>query len=74
MDIEARLRDLESRYRSTLSSAVAAKARFLALEGEASSAPAAIMRARSAWENLEARKAGIAAQIHALEELAQTLV
>jgi hypothetical protein len=74
MHIETRLRDLESRYRSTLSASVAAKARYLALEGESSSTPAAIVRAKSAWENLEARKAGITAQIHALEELEQTLV
>ncbi|HEY0749416.1 MAG TPA: hypothetical protein VGD63_22130 [Steroidobacteraceae bacterium] len=73
MDIEARLRDLESRYRSTLSSTVAAKARYLALEGDCSATAAAIVRSKSAWENLEARKAGIAAQIHALEELVQTL-
>jgi hypothetical protein len=74
MDIDARLRNLELRYRSTLSASVAAKARYLALEGELSSTPAAIVRAKSAWENLEAYKAGITAQIHALQELEQTLV
>jgi hypothetical protein len=74
MDIEARLRNLELQYRSTLSASVAAKARYLALEGEHSSTPAAVVRAKNAWENLQARKAGIVAQIHALEELEQTLV
>ena len=74
MNIEARLRILELQYRSTLSAAVAAKARYLALAGESSSTPAATLRAKSAWENLAARKAGIVAQIHALEELEQTLV
>ncbi len=34
MDIEARLRKLESRYRIALSAAVAAKANYLALVGE----------------------------------------
>ena len=74
MDIEARLHSLELLYRSTLSAAVAAKARYLALEGLSSSTPAAVARAKSTWENLAARKAGIVAQIHALEELEQTLV
>ncbi|MDP9091048.1 MAG: hypothetical protein M3O26_20225 [Pseudomonadota bacterium] len=74
MDIEARLRILELQYRSTLSAAVAAKARYLALAGESSSTPAAILRAKGTWENLAARRAGIVAQIHALEELEQTLV
>lgn len=74
MDIEARLRNLELQYRSTLSAAVAAKARYLAVQGESSSTPAAIVRARRAWENLAAHKSGIVAQIHALEELEQTLV
>ena len=73
MDIETRLRELELHYRSTLSAAVAAKARYLALEGVPSSTAAAVSRAKSTWENLAARKAGIVAQIHALEELEQTL-
>lgn len=73
MDIEARLHNLELLYRSTLSAAVAAKARYLALEGLSSSTPAAVVRAKSTWENLAVRKAGIVAQIHALEELEQTL-
>jgi hypothetical protein len=44
MDIEARLRQLESRYRATLSAAIAAKANYLALVGEPSATPAAIAR------------------------------
>jgi hypothetical protein len=69
MDLAQRLRKLESRYRSVLSAAVAAKAHYLALEGEPSSTSAGITRAKSAWRDLEARKAGIAAQIDALKEL-----
>ena len=69
MDIEQRWRKLESRYRSVLSSTVAAKAHFLALQGEASSTLAGVARAETAWRDLEARKAGIAAQMHALQDL-----
>jgi hypothetical protein len=43
MDIEARLRSLESRYRKTLSSTIAAKAYYLALLDEPGSTPAARM-------------------------------
>jgi hypothetical protein len=39
MDIEARLRKLEARYRGALSAAVAAKANYLALAGEPSATP-----------------------------------
>jgi hypothetical protein len=56
MDIENRLRNLESLYRTTLSAAVAAKARYLALQGEWGCTEAAIERARAAWQTLESRK------------------
>ncbi|MGC2033203.1 MAG: hypothetical protein WA642_24525 [Steroidobacteraceae bacterium] len=56
MDIEARLRKLESRYRATLSAAIAAKANYLALSDEPSATPAAVERAEALWKKLEARK------------------
>jgi hypothetical protein len=69
MDIEARLRKLESRYRAALSAAVAAKANYLALAGEPSATPSAIDRAKSLWQQLESRKRTIAAQMGELESL-----
>jgi len=71
MDIEVRLRKLESRYRAALSAAAAAKANYLALAGEPSATPFAIERAKSHWQQLDARKRAIAAQMGDLEELEQ---
>ena len=67
MDIEARLRKLESRYRAALSAAVAAKAHYLALAGEPSATPAAIERAKSRWQQLESGKKAIAARMDEVE-------
>jgi hypothetical protein len=69
MDIEARLRKLESRYRTVLSAAVAAKAQYLALAGEPCTTPTAVERKRSFWHQLESRKRTIAAQMGELEAL-----
>ena len=69
MDIEARLRKLESRYRTALSAAVAAKAHYLALAGEPSATPAAVERASALWKQLESRKRTLAAQTGGLEAL-----
>jgi hypothetical protein len=69
MDIESRLRKLESRYRAALSAAVAAKAHYLALAGEPSATAAAVERANSHWQQLESRKRSIAAQMGELETL-----
>jgi len=52
MDIEARLRKLESRYRAASFSADAAKAHYLALAGEPSKAPAAVERAQLQWKTV----------------------
>jgi hypothetical protein len=73
MDIEARLRSLESRYRKMLSAAVAAKAHYLALLDEPGSTSAAIVSARSQWKSLEIRKREIAARMGEIEDLEQTL-
>jgi hypothetical protein len=69
MDIEARLRKLESQYRATLSAAVAAKAHYLALHGEAGTTPAAVQQARLQWEKLDALKRSIAARMGEIEDL-----
>ncbi len=68
MDMESRLRKLESRYRAALGATVAAKAHYLALAGEPSATPAAIERARAHWQQLEARKRGIAARMGEVED------
>jgi hypothetical protein len=74
MDIEVRLRKLEFRYRTMLSATVAAKANYLALVGEPSATPFAIERAKSQWQQLDARKRTIAAQMGELEELDQVVI
>jgi hypothetical protein len=71
MDIDAQLRKLESRYRSALSATVAAKAHYLALDGEAGATPTALEHAKSNWQRLDARKREIAARMGQLEELEQ---
>jgi hypothetical protein len=58
-------------FTHALSGAVAAKARYLALRGDLSSTPAAIARAKMAWQQLEARKTAIISRMVALEELDQ---
>lgn len=71
MDIEARLRQLEFRYRALLGTTVAAKANYLALAGEPSATAFAIDRAKFQWQRLHARKRTLAAQMGELEELEQ---
>lgn len=69
MDIENRLRKLESCYRSALSATVAAKANYLALAGEPCATPAAIERAQSLWRQVDAWKRTIALQMGERETL-----
>jgi hypothetical protein len=69
MDIEDRLKKLQTSFSYALSGAVAAKAHYLAVAGEPSSTPAAVARAKMAWHQLEARKTAIIARMVALEEL-----
>ena len=71
MDIEARLRKLEFRFRALLSATVAAKANYLALVGEPSATTFVIERAKAHWQQLDTRKRTIAAQMDELEELEQ---
>jgi hypothetical protein len=69
MDIEARLRKLESRYRSALNAVIAAKAHYLALVGAPTAERAEIDRAKTRWQQLDARKCSIGVQLGELEEL-----
>ncbi len=69
MDIEVRLRALESRYRQALTASIAAKAHYLALLDDPSSVPASIKRARLQWEAFTIRKREIAARMGEIEEL-----
>jgi hypothetical protein len=71
VDIEDRLKRLQSLFSYALSGAVAAKARYLAVRGDLSSTPAAVARAKMTWQQLEARKTAIIARMVALEELEQ---
>ena len=71
MDTEDRLKRLQSLFTYALRGAVAAKARYLALRGDRSSTPAAVARAKMAWQQLEARKTAIISRMVALEELDQ---
>jgi hypothetical protein len=72
MDVEDRLRLLESRYRAALSASVAAKAHYLSLVGEASAMPSAVVRAKATWQKFDARKCAIAARMDELEQLDQS--
>jgi hypothetical protein len=69
MDIESRLRKLESHYRAALSSSVAAKSQYLALAGEAGTTPSAVRRAHDQWQRLEARKKLIVERMDQVERL-----
>jgi hypothetical protein len=69
MDFEDRLKKLQSLFTYALSNAVTAKARYLAVSEEPSSTPAAIAMAKMHWQQLEARKTAIIAQMVALEEM-----
>ena len=71
MDIEDRLKRLQSLFSYALIGAVAAKARYLALRGDLSSTPAGVARAKMTWQQLEARKTAIIAHMVALEDLEQ---
>jgi hypothetical protein len=71
MDIESRLRTLESRYRAALSAAVTAKSHYLALAGEAGTTPIAVRRAHDQWQQLESRKKLIVERMDEVERLEQ---
>jgi len=66
-DTESCLRTLESRYRSALSRAVAAKARYLALTGSPSATPPTIERAQRRWQLLQLQRKAFARRMAAIE-------
>jgi hypothetical protein len=69
MDIEDRLRALESRYRKALNTAMTAKAHYQALLDEPNATPADVANARQQWEARESKKREIAARMGELEDL-----
>lgn len=74
MDIEGRLRQLESNYRDALSATVVAKANYLALAGDPGALPTAVRRAKVRWQQLDSRKQIIVAEMSELEELEADLI
>ena len=73
MNIEARLRQLESHYRAALSATVVAKANYLALAGDPNTPPVAVRRARVRWQQLDLSKQTLVAEMEQLEELEHDL-
>jgi hypothetical protein len=71
MNIEARIRQLESSYRAALSATVVAKAGYLALAGDPSAPAAAVRRAKVRWQQLDTRRRGIAFEMCEIEALDQ---
>ncbi len=74
MDIEDRLKKLQSLFSYALSGAVCAKAHYLSLKDDRSAAPVSVVRAEAAWRYLERQKTQIIARMVALEELEQDTV
>jgi hypothetical protein len=71
MDLEDRLKQLQLLFGHALSASVTAKMNYLALAADLSSTPAALARGKLNWQQLEAQKTAIIAQMVALEELDQ---
>ena len=74
MDIEDRLKELQSAFTHALSLSVSAKAHYLALMGEPGSTTAEIARAKITWQQFEARKTAMIARMVALEELEEDAI
>lgn len=73
MNIEVRLRRLESNYRAALRATVVAKADYLALAGDPSALTPAVGRAKVRWQQLDARKRGIASQMGDIQDIERGL-
>ena len=69
MDFEDRLKKLQSLFTYALSNSVTAKARYMAIVDEPSATSAAVAMAKMTWQQLEARKTAIIAEMVRLEEL-----
>jgi hypothetical protein len=63
MEMDARLRALESRHRKLARAAVIAKAHYLALLDEGGASPAVVQRARQSWQQRNAQERAIAARM-----------
>ena len=74
MDIEDRLKELQSAFTHALSLSVSANAHYLALMGESGSTTAEIARAKITWQQFEARKNAMIARMVALEELEEDAI
>ncbi len=71
MDIEERLKRLQSLFTSAQSGSMTAKQNYLALLRERQPRAAEVVRAKLAWQQHEARKTAIIARMVELEELEQ---
>jgi hypothetical protein len=69
MDFEDRIKKLQALFTYALSNSVTAKARYMAIVDEPSATAAAIALAKMNWQQLEARKTAIIAEMVRLEEL-----
>jgi hypothetical protein len=74
MDIEDRLKKLQSLFSYALSGAVCAKAQYLSLKDDRSATLLSVRRAEAAWRYLERQKTDIIARMVALEELERDAV
>jgi hypothetical protein len=69
MDFEDRIKKLQSLFTYALSNSVTAKARYIAIVDDPSATAAAIALAKMSWQQLEARKTAIIAEMVRLEEM-----
>jgi hypothetical protein len=71
MDIEERLKKLQSLFTYAQSGSMTAKANYIALLREPQPKAADVVRAKLTWQQFEARKTAIIARMVELEELEQ---
>lgn len=69
MDLEDRLKQLQSLYSYTARAASAAKIKYLGLLGSGSASTSDIVCAKTVWRQFEARKVAVIANMVELDEL-----
>jgi hypothetical protein len=69
MDLEDRLKQLQSLYSYTARAAGAAKIKYLGLLGSAYASAADVACAKSIWQQFEARKVAVIANMVELDDL-----
>ena len=69
MDLEDRLKQLQSLYSYTARAAGASKLKYLGLLGSAYASAADVACAKSIWQQFEARKVAVIANMVELDEL-----